>query len=130
MKNALLNAAMYMAVPFGLRVHAWKLDQKLECELPTLIETIKPYAQPATEFYKIGEEVAMGEPSDPYALFGAFGNWFSTYIREYNKIPEEKVAIQALADITFSAFTNGLTTSQDDILKRRLAVEVAEYSDE
>jgi hypothetical protein len=130
MKNALLNAAMYMAAPFGLRVHAWKLDQKMDCDLPTLVEAIKPYAQPAIEFYEIGEEVAMGDPSDPYRSFGEFANWFAAYIKDNHKYPEQEQAMHMLGELTFISFTGGLTRDQDTILKRRLDAEVKEYADE
>lgn len=130
MKNALLNAAMYAAIPYGIRINAWKLSDKLSMSNADLTEAIKPYMQPLTEFYEIGEDVAMGEANDQFALFVAFGEWFASYMREEGKVPDQETAIQRISDLTFAVFTNQISNDQDVILKRRLAVEVKEYADE
>lgn len=130
MKNALLNAAMYMAVPYGIRINAWKLAEKLGDSIPTMIEHIKPYAQVLVDMYEIAEEVAMGDAEDLYEPFGIFGNWFSSFIREHERLPKEMEAIQAASDCIFNVFIRQITRDQQAILRRRLDVEVKEYSDE
>lgn len=130
MKNALLNAASYMAVPFGVRINAFKLAERTGLDQKKLIEAIKPYAAPAVDMYEIGEAVAMGDANDPCAGFGLFGEWFGNYMREESKVPEDTAALKALSDCIFACFTGQLTNQQDSILRARLDAELREYANE
>lgn len=130
MKNIPMHAAVHMASAFGYVARAWKLDEKMEKPLQELVAELKPYVQVMADFYEIGEEVAMGDASDPYHAFIAFGEWFGRYIKDNNGFPEEGPAIAVISETIFAAFTGRMTREQDTALRRRLEVEVKEYSDE
>lgn len=130
MKNALLNAAMHITAPYGVRINAYKLSDRIGLSVQQLTEAVQPYVPVAVDMYEMGEEVAMGDAVKPFSGFISFGEWFGGFCRDNNRVPEEQEALEALANCIFNAFSPQMTSQQDDILRSRLDAEVKEYASE
>lgn len=121
MRQTLMYAAIHMAFSIGVRQNAWKLTSKCGQNESALKEDFTQYVEPATEMFEIAEEMAMDKPSEAERMFyDGVGNWYASYIREHEKLPEREEVLAGMAEGCCTIFHDVLSHTQREALAKKL----------